>query len=209
MPSNNFVRDFHGREPSVSGYVDHLPSRRPSQPEYSTSHMSPVKRAGGYQDGSPSPPHSAPQAYSRSRTISSVSRQGGVYDNAQINGHGDPHSQRGRPNFVSSPSQLSHSRVDLGYTLRAEQDPSPNWALAPAPQGSSHSHGELAYASHPEQDRSPSQAPVLPQGNVPPEDEFSKNLADAWGKATTAPKVSKVDKAPLLLGAALLFSTTQ
>ncbi|KAJ7783010.1 hypothetical protein B0H16DRAFT_1495047 [Mycena metata] len=199
MPPNNFVREVRGRQASLSDYVDHLPSRRPSQPEYSTSQIGPVKRAGGYHDGSPSPPHSAPQAYSRSRTTSNVSRQGGVYDNAQIIGHGDPYSQRGRPNFVSSPSQLSHSHVDVGYTLRAEPDPSPNWTLTAPPQGSSHSHPQPTYASHPEQDRSPSQAPVLPQGNVPPEDDFSKNLADAWDKATTAPNVSKVDKALLLI----------
>ncbi|KAJ7188394.1 hypothetical protein C8R46DRAFT_19344 [Mycena filopes] len=190
MPSNHSSRDFHGRELSMSGYVENLPSRRPSHPEYSTSHPSPLKRPGGYYDGSPPPPHSAPQLYSRSRTTSNVSRQGGVYD-PQTNGYADPYSQNGRPNFVTSPSQLSYSRVDLAY---AEQAPSPSWTLSPpSPQGPSPS----APPPHTAQSPPPSKAPAPPKGT--PEDDLSKNLADAWHTATTAPKVSKVDKALLVI----------
>jgi hypothetical protein len=38
-------------------------------------------------------------------------------------------------------------------------------------------------------------------GNAVPDDEFSRNLQGAWASATTAPKVSKADKALLQLGA--------
>ncbi|KAJ6593779.1 hypothetical protein B0H19DRAFT_34811 [Mycena capillaripes] len=180
------TRKAEGRRPSLTGYVENLPSRHPSHTgsEYSrsrtTSHTSPSpNQQSGYYDASPSPPHSAPDGYSRSRTTShtGVSRQGGGYDNFSpvsppSAGYGDPYSPRGRPNFVASPSQLSYSHVDDTSSSRTDEISSPSKAVILPPPSS---------------------------GPVPPEDEFSKDLAQAWATATTAPKVTKLDKALLVL----------
>ncbi|KAJ7925171.1 hypothetical protein B0H13DRAFT_2314677 [Mycena leptocephala] len=212
MP-NSSGRELHGRQPSLNGYVENLPSRHPSHTgsEYSTSrpHTSPVRQPG-YHNPSPSPSYGTPEGYTRSRTTSHTSvsrqrgvydsvspvsppingyndphshsprpRQGGVYDNASptsppTNDYGDPHarshsphSPRGKPGYVSSPSQLSYSHVEVAYSSHIDQNPSPSTALIQPP---------------------PSNAPI------PPEDEFSKNLAGAWEIATTAPKMTKTDK---------------
>ncbi|KAJ7135469.1 hypothetical protein C8R43DRAFT_1021198 [Mycena crocata] len=174
LPSNNFGRDLHGRQPSVNGYVENLPSRHPSHTgsEYSrtrtTSYTSPVKQPGFY-DPSPSPPYT-PDAHTRSRTTSHTSSR--QYDNTSPvsppgSGYNDPHAHRGRPGFVSSPSQLAYSHVEISYSARPDENPSPSKALTP---------------------------PAQANGLQPPEDEFSQNLAGAWKSATTAPKVSKVDQ---------------
>lgn len=184
MPSNNFGHEFHGRQPSLSGYVDNLPSRHPSYTgsensrSRTTSHTSPVKQLG-YFDPSPSPPYS-PEVYSRSRTTShsSSARQGGFYDSpspisppSSTSGYGDPHAYRGRPGFVASPSQLAYSHVDLAYSSHVNDENPP-----------------------------PSKALTSPSQSAPPEDEFSKDLAGAWKSATTAPKVTKTDQVLQVIG---------
>ncbi|KAJ7701822.1 hypothetical protein B0H17DRAFT_1176328 [Mycena rosella] len=175
IPSPNFGRDPHGRQPSLNGYVENLPSRHPSytSSEYSrsrtTSHTGPVKQPGYFDP--PSPPHSRPRTAS---SLSNSPRHGGVYDNVspvspQTNGHSPVLSPQvngyGRPGFVASPSQLAYAHVELSYSAQVDENPAPGEGPPPPAQG-----------------------------NIPPEDEFSKNLAGAWTIATTAPKVSKTDK---------------
>ncbi|KAF7376029.1 hypothetical protein MSAN_00017700 [Mycena sanguinolenta] len=179
------------------GYVDNSPSRHPSPArvatppsrnpsytgiEYARPHTSPIQQPG-YYNAPPSPHHRAPDGYTRSRTTShtSVSRHGGFYDNVQrspvsplVNGQNDS-SPRGRPGFVSSPSQLSHSHVDASYTSHS-RPPSPTKAPMPAPQPV------------------PPPQPALPPLPAPPEDDFSKSLAGAWDIANSTPKASKADK---------------
>ncbi|KAJ6475237.1 hypothetical protein C8R47DRAFT_1220710 [Mycena vitilis] len=166
-PFNQFGHDLHGRQPSLNGYVENLPSRHPSHSgsEYSrsrtTSHTRPNNQSSGFYEQIPSPPYSAPLPTDGQ----------GVYDNSSPtspsnNGYGDLHSSRGRPGFVSSPSQLSYSHVDVAHSY-ADGNPSLREAPTPPPQSNAQS---------------------------PPQDEFSKDLAQAWDIATTAPKVCKTDK---------------
>ncbi|KAJ7507339.1 hypothetical protein B0H11DRAFT_2319240 [Mycena galericulata] len=182
MPSPGSRHEIRGRQPSLNGYVENLPSRHPSHTssEYSqartTSYSSPVKQPGYFDP--PMLPYNVPDGYSRSRTTSqtSLSRPGGFYDNVSplsplspANGYGDPYTHRGRPGFVTSPSQLAYSHVDTTYSHVDEIPPPSNNA---DPQNN---------------------------GQLPPEDEFTKNLAGAWTIATTAPKATKADQALLAI----------
>ncbi|KAJ6499432.1 hypothetical protein C8R45DRAFT_115543 [Mycena sanguinolenta] len=175
-PSRGYVDNSSSRHPSPAR-VGTPPSRNPSYTgiDYARPHTSPIQQQPGYHNAPPSPHYRAPDGYTRSRTTShtSVSRHGGFYDNVQrspvsplVNGQGDP-SPRGRPGFVSSPSQLSYSHVDASYTSHSRA-PSPTKALPPQP--------------------------ALPPLPAPPEDDFSKSLAGAWDIANTTPSASKADK---------------
>ncbi|KAJ7262295.1 hypothetical protein B0H12DRAFT_1105150 [Mycena haematopus] len=138
-PSRGYVENSPSRYPSPAR-VGTPPSRHPSYTggEYARPHTSPIQQPGYYN--APSSPHyRAPDGHTRSRTTSQnvVPRQGGFYDNVHvspisppINGQGDL-SPRGRPGFVSSPSQLSYSHVDVSYTSHSDRTPSPPKALMP------------------------------------------------------------------------------
>jgi hypothetical protein len=249
---NSSGRELHGRQPSLNGYVENLPSRHPSHTgsEYSTSrpHTSPVRQPG-YHNPSPSPSYGTPEGYTRSRTTSHTSvsrqrgvydsvspvsppingyndphshsprpRQGGVYDNASptsppINGYNDPHSHSPRPRqggVYDNTSPTSPPTNDYGDPHARSHSPhSPRGkpGYVSSPSQLSYSHVEVAYSSHIDQNPSPSTALIQPppsNGPIPPEDEFSKNLAGAWEIATTAPKMTKTDKVLQVIGMSFL-----
>ncbi|KAF8210103.1 hypothetical protein K438DRAFT_140548 [Mycena galopus ATCC 62051] len=154
-PSRGYVEISRSGHPSPAR-VGAPPSRHPSNTgsEYARPHTSPVQQPG-YYNPTPSPHYRAPDGSTRSRTMShtTVPRHGGFYDTSPVSppahGHGDPYLPRGRPGFVSSPSQLSYSHVDAAYTPQPDENLPPSKAPALSPQHT---------------------------GPVPPDDEFSKIL---------------------------------
>jgi hypothetical protein len=220
-PPNNFGQDQQGRKPSLNGYVENLPSRHPSHTgsEYSrartTSHTSPV-RPTGYYDPTPSP--SYPRPRTTSQTSSPGPRRGSAPDTSSPV---SPQSAgSGRPGFVTSPSQLAYSHVDLSYYEEESQPSSrglPPSAQSTAPPPQNYAQNTPSSRGFPPSAPNPAPAPQTyaqntppaqmnsVQPNAPPEDEFSKNLAGAWDIATTAPKVSKTDKVLQVIGPPFFF----
>ncbi|KAF7307764.1 hypothetical protein MKEN_01136500 [Mycena kentingensis (nom. inval.)] len=222
-PTRNYAAE--SSRPALNGYVVEglPPSRNPSYTsigEYSrtrtTSQSGPTRQPGFYAQYSPPPTTADP--YTRSRTQSqgpsrtpsnssngALPRPPGGYDNTspvspqgQMNGYGDPNAHRGRPAFVTSPSQLSYvqSGDDRDASGSRHASPAPSRGMTP-PAGTAPQMQRVPTPQQTAQQQNGRQAPP-PQTNgnglVAPQDELSLELSASWQIAATAPKVSKVDK---------------
>ncbi|KAJ7093941.1 hypothetical protein B0H15DRAFT_147115 [Mycena belliarum] len=184
LPPSTFGRDSTGRKPSLTGYVENLPSRHPSHnsSEYSirprtTPQASPVKNPG-YFDLAPSPSSPRPRTASHTSSPRPGASERASPGSPYSDGYGDPYAYRGRPGFVSSPSQLAYSHADPSYSFRVDENPSTNTPADDINAKAPPSRALLASS----------------QSTALPEADSSKDLAGTWTIATTAPKVSKTDK---------------
>ncbi|KAJ7628556.1 hypothetical protein FB45DRAFT_40380 [Roridomyces roridus] len=198
------VPDFPGRRPSLNDSVESLPAppRRPSHAASEYTRSSSQSRQPPYQNvNSPASPYSSPDGsspHSRTMSHSSPVRRGGYYD---MSPPSTGHSDRGRPGFVASPSQLAYAHVDLQVSyiespesqfqtlpIEEKKDDSNQENVPPLPNENT----QISYlVPDPNLDKP---IPRLPDEPVAPQDDFSKDLHAAWVTANTAPKQTKVDK---------------
>jgi hypothetical protein len=122
-------------------------------------------------------------------------------------------SLRKRSQSITSPVEVhSEDPPPLPTPKSAASDASYGYVISRAPPlPTSNLNGSSPYLPHvdkpfPPEPVAPNGGPypppplVIANGNAVPEDDFSKDLRGAWTSATTAPKVSKVDKVLLQLG---------
>ncbi|KAF7297297.1 hypothetical protein MIND_00962900 [Mycena indigotica] len=210
------------RNASYSGSIDHTRARTTSQsgparqPGYYAQYASPPATADPYNMSRTSSRTSPQTSPTPSRTPSSnsgvpMTRQPGAFDTfspispgnassspvSPVSSQSDPNIYRQRGPFISSPSHLQRLHVEpVDDYHGSSRQPSP--ALQPS-RGPSPPRGPI----QPQQTGVYGQLSNAPpsnqngNGNVsrpPPQDELSRELADSWQIATTAPKQSNADK---------------